>query len=493
MTGRHWLVLICTLTFPATVSAEPISLAETIRETLANHPDLSIGEIGISMAAAEQERVNGALDPRVSASIGYSDEKAPTTNPFAAKQTQSANFFGMIAQPLSDGSTLTGSLNYNRTKLNYPATVPPTFQSTINPIYSHQIDLTYRYPLLRGHGNPAYHELLKAAEKDEESARWNVEMLKEALSAQAVNLYFQLAMEELGLAISSDAIARSERLLRYQKYREQFGLIEKADRLQAEALLATRRMEKRNAEASVRMARTTLNRLMMKNADSELSPVSDEAIIPAIELQNLKIPLLVEEAVSKRPVFKSLESRLKAAESRLSVARDQHDTQIDLIGQVGSRALEPTAGKALGKGFNLTDRFVSVGVELSDTLTGNATNAAIRQAELARQQVQLEKIQARESVESELSNALSLLLSGSNTLIAAKTRADAEKRKFDAEMKRYREGRSNTATIIQFEGDLSVAEMQVAIQQTSMQLATHQLMLAEGTLFEHLFGQSLEK
>lgn len=488
MTGRHWLVIICTLVFPATVSAEPISLADVIRETLANHPDLPIAGIGVSMAEAEQQRINGALDLVVSANIGYSDEKSPTTSPFAANQTQSGNFFGSVVKPLESGGSLTGSLNYNRTKLNYPLSVPTAFQSTINPIYSHQIDLTYRYPLLRGNGNPAYHEQLTAAEKDETSARWQVEMLREGLAAQAVALYFQLAVEELNLNIATEAIARSKRLLKYQKYREQFGLIEKADRLQAEALLATRRMEKSSAEAAVVQARTALNRLMLRPGDTVMTPSVDEQVIAPETLSVMKIDTLLANAESRRPVFKSLQARLNAAESRLNVAKDQHDTQIDLVGQIGSRALESTAGKAAGQGFNLKDRFIGVSIEMSDAIGGNATAAAIQQAELTRQKVLLEKIQAKVSLESDLADALSRLRSGNRTLKSAKARAKAESRKFDAEMKRYREGRSNTATIIQFEGDLRIAELQVALHQTSMQMATHQLMLAEGTLFDHLFN-----
>lgn len=484
----RWLIAMCILMLPVTVSAEPISLAKVVHEALSNHPDLPIGRIGISMAEAEKERIDGALDPRVAASLGYSDEKSPTTSPFAANQTQSGNFYGMVTQPLQDGSTLTGSLNYNRTKLNYPLSVPTTFQSTINPIYSHQIDLTYRYPLLRGHGNPAYHEMLDAAEKDTDSARWRVDIIKEGLAAQAIALYFQLAMNELSLKIASDAIARSERLLRYQKYREQFGLIEKADRLQAEALLATRRMEKNSAETEAAQAQTALNRLMMREGSAALSPSTDETVIPTSELAAMNVESLLETAHSNRPIFKSLAAKLDAADARLKVARDQHDTQVDLVGQIGSRALDANAGKALGQGFNLKDRFVSVSVELSDTLGGKATHAAIRQAELARQQAVLEEIQAAEAIKSDLSAALSQLQTESKTLEAARARAAAEKRKFAAEMKRYREGRSNTAAIIQFEGDLRIAELQVALHQTTMQMATHQLMLARGTLFDHLFN-----
>jgi outer membrane protein TolC len=165
---------------------------------------------------------------------------------------------------------------------------------------------------------------------------------------------------------------------------------------------------------------------------------------------------------------------------------DQHDAQIDLVGQLGSRALEDKAGRAFSQGFSLTDRFVSVSVELSDTINGGATHAGIRQAELARQQVKLEKVQARENIATQLSTLLNQLSYGTKTLKAAERRVAAETKKFNAEMERYREGRSNTAIIVQFEGELRMAELQTALQRTSLQMASQQLRLTEGTLLSQL-------
>lgn len=482
----RYLILFCILLMPGITFAQQLSLAEVLQITLSTHPDIPLGELQTSSAQIEQERINGMLDPRLSARIGTSDETRPTTSLFVATQTKSSQFSGSVNQPLSDGSSLTGTLNYNRTKLIYPATAPASFQSRLNPSYSHQIDLTYRYPLLRGHGNPAYHKLLDAASSDETSARWQVAMLKEGLAGQAVTLYYQLVIEELNLNIATDALSRAEKLLKYQRSREQFGLIEKADRLQADALLATREMEKSSAEAAVAQARTALNRLMSRSGNQTVSPIANEPVIGTDELSQLNVDSLMASAIEYRPIFSSLKARMAAANARLNVANDQHDTQIDLVGQIGSRALEDSAGRAFGEGFTLNDRFISVSVELSDTLNGKATHADIRQAELARQQIMLEKVQAKESITSELSTLLSRLTYGSKTLKVAEQRVVAESQKFNAEMQRYREGRSNTAVIVQFEGELRGAELQAALQKVSLQMASQQLKLAEGTLLTRI-------
>lgn len=244
------LLLLFSLALPGLSWAEPVTLAEVIRESISRSPDIPLNQLNTDLVKTDQQRIEGMLDPNVSIRLGYSDEKVPTTSPFAADKTQFGQLSGTVTKPLQDGSSLTGSLNYNRTKFGYPSTVPAGFQSSINPTYKNQVDLTYRYPLLRGHGNPAYHEQMAASKQDEQAAFWRVEMLKEQLAGQATALYFQLTADNLALKLAEDAVHRAKKLLRYQKTREQFGLIERADRLQAEALLATRRMELTIAEAT---------------------------------------------------------------------------------------------------------------------------------------------------------------------------------------------------------------------------------------------------
>jgi outer membrane protein TolC len=484
--------LICILLIPGTASAQPISLADVIVETFAKNPDIPLSQLSRDFVKVEQQRIEGMLDPNVSGRIGYSDEKAPTVSPFAASKTQFGQLSGNISKPLEDGSTLTGSLNYNSTNLGYPASVLPAFQPNINPVYQNQIDLTYRYPLLRGHGNPAYHEEMSASKQDEEAAIWRVEILKEQLAEQATIAYFRLAADNLTVKLAKGTIQRAEELLKYQKKREQFGLIEQADRLQAEALLATRRMDLSITEATARQGKTNLNRLMLRAPDAPLEPTLNRGVFSTDVVEKKPLDTLLAEAEKIRPAFRVIEANLTASNARISATRNQHETQVDLVGQVGSRALSASAGKAATQGFNLNDRFVSLSVELSDTIMGNATKSAIKKAELSRQQVLLERLQLRESVKSQLASAITTLNSSYKTAAAATQRARAEKNKFNAEVARYKSGRSDTATVILFEGDLFTAELQAAVRQVLLRLATHQLALARGTLLPALKSEKLE-
>jgi len=187
-----------------------------------------------------------------------------------------------------------------------------------------------------------------------------------------------------------------------------------------------------------------------------------------------------------RPELQALTARLKAAEARLEEIRDTDTTQVDLVGQIGSRSLAGSPGTAARQGLSLADRFASIGVEINDTIIDNSAKAAIRKAMLEREQVLAERRQTTELIKDDLASILALIRTGRITLAAAKVRVATEKKKYQAELARYREGRSDTATVIQFEGDLRSAEIEAALRRIALLRNQRQLAWIRGSLFREL-------
>ncbi len=473
--GMHMALL------PVLASAEAWSLAQVIQQTLARHPDLSISRLNLRITRTDQERLNGQLDPKLTINLLANDSQDPSNskfNPVLSSTFQ--QFKAGFSKPLAAGGTLSMDIDYNRSLLSFQ--LDPSAFARFDPFYHNQIDLTYRQPLLKGTGRPEYHQELAAALADEAADRLQVRVTARDLSRQAIQLYYDIAADEINLKLAQDAVARAEKLLAYQRYRERFGLIERADRLQAEALLATREMDLRKAEAVLAQDRTALNRLMLRDVDAPLwtlAPEYTEAPLPSLKEAAAR-------AASRRPELQALAARLKAAEARLQEARAQNTAQLDLVGTIGSRTLAGTYGTALRKGFSLADRFASIGVEFSDTIGDHAARAALRKAELEREKVLAEKRQTLELIKDDLAAILTRIRAGRKTYHAAKRHAAAEREKYAAELARYRQGRSDTATIIQFEGDLRAAEIETALRRIALMRDHQQLAWAEGILLDSL-------
>lgn len=77
-------------------------------------------------------------------------------------------------------------------------------------------------------------------------------------------------------------------------------------------------------------------------------------------------------------------------------------------------------------------------------------------------------------------------MTGGESLRLATGRMQAERRKYEAEAERYRDGRSDTATLVRFESELAAAELDVEMQRLTLALADHQFAWARGVLLDEL-------
>ena len=483
MLGKQklWGALLC-LVFVAEAwmlpaHAAPLRLQDVLATVFAKSPDLQASRLQTRMRQAETAQVEGALDTRYGVTAGISNEKAPTTSPFAATETNAAFIAGNVVKPFADGSTLTGTVKYNRAELVYPASVNPAFQSKPNPLYQHQIDLIYRYPLAAGKGNPNYTYQKEAGGAEEKAAALRVAVLQEQLAAQAIGLYGQLVLNDLSVALAEDALLRARQLLKNQKKRERFGLVETEDRYQTEALVAARKLQLAQAVAAKKAAQTALNRLMYQDADT---PLSVSFSVPEVRITTVADMLAKAEA--KRPVFQVLDAQYAAAESRLNMAQAAGDYQLDLVGQVGTRALDGSAGTAFAQGFTVDDRYIGFSVEFSDVVGNRANHAAIEKSMLALESIQVERSKARLNLESEIARLVDSIRNTEITLKASARQVQAERKKYQAQLQRYKKGRTPTSVIIQFEGDLRAAELRHLIQKVKQGIDKYQLALAMGEL-----------
>ncbi|MDQ7004793.1 MAG: TolC family protein [Ghiorsea sp.] len=466
------------LLLPAHVQAQSLQFSDVLRAAIGQSPDLQASALQVKMHQAEGMQVDGALDMRYGGSVGLSNEAAPTTSPFAPTETNAAFVSGQIVQPFADGSTLTGTLKYNRTGLIYPSSVIPAFQSSPNPLYQHQIDLIYRYPLAAGSGNPSYTYQKEASTGDEKAAVLRIALLQEQIATQAIALYAQFVLNDLSVKLSQDAVLRAKQLLSNQKKRENFGLVEKEDRYQTEALLAARKLQLAQAKAGEQAAQTALNRLMVQDADTPLSVTFSS---PEVQLRS--VAELLEQAEKKRPVFKVLDAQYQAAQSRLDLAKSAGDYQLDVVGQIGTRALDGSGGTAFFNGFNpINDRYIGVSLEFSDVLGKRANQAAVQKSLLALESITIERRKARQDLETEVAKLVDTLRSSQITLRASQAQVQAEKKKYRSQVARYQKGRAPISVIIQFEGDLRAAELRYLIQKVNLGVTNYQLALAIGEL-----------
>jgi len=477
------LIVLCAVHAGYAADKEKVyTLAAVISTVLDRHPDLLISNIDTAITATAAERLAGQLDPTVNASVGVNEDQTPPSSDFQPEETRSGQLSGNISKPFAGGGTLTAAVDFNRTKQDFSSPLAAQL-ATINPAYRSSVSLSYRMPLMRGSGRPDYTEALKASTADTEASRLQREVIIRNLSLEAVNDYFRLQADAISVQLAEVTRKRADRLLDYQQFREKYGLIESADRKQAEALLATRKLELQQAKAQQINDKVALNRLMLRAPDAALEIMTNDRFRHS-ELSDLEDS--IKQAEANRPEFHILDAQLRAAESRLRIARNNRKMKLDLIAEVGTLGLDDNAGDVANDAFSTADHFAGLSLELGDTLGHNATNADLRETALARQRILAQRNQLIEQIQDEVATISSTLATGEATLQLARQQVEAEKQKFEAELKRYREGRSDTATVVQFEGELHAAELQAELQQLSLLLANRQYAWSRGVLLEEM-------
>ncbi len=475
--------LLCLTVLIAPAAAEEISLKQAIATVLTRNPDLQVSRIDSAIAATETGRVEGILDPVVSATVLASTEKIPTVSQFQPSENRIGQLIGKISKPLAGGGTLGADFNYTRSSQGFSSPFAAQL-ALFNPFYRNQININYRLPLLKGSDRPDYNQALVSAQAGLEQAKKQRQVTAHNLTLRVINAYFQLASDDINIDIAKQAVKRAKQLLTYQRSREQFGLIEMADRLQAEALLAARKTDLQRARSVRLNNQNVLNQLMLRSADAEITVEHGKYKSEATP----DINAAVKRAEQLRPELQVLTAQMQAANAQLAIARDVDQVQLDVVASAGTRALEKTPLAAAATGFSAYDHFISLSFELSDPLGRTTANAAIRKAELQRQRIEAQRISALKQIRDDISAAKTAIISGKPTLAMAKKQVTAEQRKFNAEMKRYRQGRSDTATVVQFEGELRNAALNAQLQQLTIELAETQMAWAQGKL---LYGFGL--
>lgn len=472
--------LVCMMCFAPTAWGESLTLAEVLQEVFSRHPDVALRKLDEAQARIQFDRIEAQLDPHIHAMAGISDETTPQISDFAATGTRVYEIEVDLAQPLSNGGTVKLATRYNRTLLSGS----PVFERflTLNPRYSNQINLSYRHPFWRGADRPAYHALRIAAGKEETAARFETQVLKEQLGMRALLLFYQLASDALHLRTARGAVDRAKRLMAYQQRRKAFGLIEEADLLQTKALLATRQMELQRAKTIFAEDNARLNRLMIRPNGETIEPKLATEMPQGLPTLDASL----KTALQLRPEFAAIRLRMEAVESRLREAMDRRRAQLDGVIQLGTRALGSRPGKILKQGLSINDRFVAFQIEMSDVLGHHQVDADLRQAEIERSRLEWNRRKAIEQAKDDISIALAQFNGEKSTYEKAQQRVQAEKSKFDAELARFREGRSDTATIIQFEGELNAAENERDQAFIRTLLAHRQWQWATGTLWQDL-------
>ena len=444
------------------------SYEEVLARVIAAYPTLQSAIIQVQRSTLELDRIYSTLGWNATADTSFTHDLAGFGTP---ADTVTAR--GALTRKLESGDRITLDASYIRTDNE------AVFINTLpNPSNDSAINLSYRRPFQKGAGNVEYHSLEEAAKAQIKASQAEEFDLRDALAEQVATLYFGLATIEVNLANTSEGIDRLRRLHEFVIRNEKLGISEEKDILQSQARLDRKLASLTILETARNQQLYNLNRLMNIAATTKYSSRLDYAKkeLPARNI-------LHDEVFSYSPALNKAYASKRTAESNIEIQRDNKKDTLDVILSVGARA---KAGPTEETDLDETDLAGKVGLEYRAALDKSGLRAALQQALLNRDIADNQIRQLDIDLNNEIDRLLGLIRDQKKSISSNSRLTQAEKKKFDEAVSRYRTGRTTTADLINFEEDLSVAESALANSRVDLVSSQNELARLRGTIWQEL-------
>lgn len=462
------VMMAALLLMPVQVIAQTsqLTLEQVLQKVIDHYPSIRLATLQVEKAREDSIKAESQLSWQLNANAGVARE----TN-LIGSSTDQMKLGAGLSRRLESG----GDLGFNASILRDDA--EDSFAPTIpNPSTKTRLDINYRHPLQQGSENSQYEESKTAAAAALQLAQGETIALYDRLASEVLEVYLAAATTHVRIQNTDKAIQRSLRLKDYIASEVSLGLSEEKDSLQIDARLATNRADKQSLQVLWQQQMVSLNRLMDQQWQKEF--------VPLIELQQ-DVPNAYDElyarAMQQDAALKQIEARLILADSAIRLSRDKRQDQLDLVMYLGN---ETNQGDVAVGDFDESQMVGGVSLEFRRGLDKSGLDAELRQAHLDRELVLQDKKLLLQNLQYRVASLQAETESAQVAVQAFASSVRAESAKLREATQRYKDGRIETDRIIDFEAQLSSAELAYELQKIELARRYYQLDLLIGSIWQ---------
>jgi outer membrane protein TolC len=446
-----------------------LTIYQVMQRVLDRYPSLKISEMEVAQAAEQRQQVESSLGWILNSSAGVTHDLTGLGTPSDRLDLNAA-----LSRQLKSGASLSlsGGYRYEDSSLVFSPSFP-------NPAHTTRLDLSYRMPLAQGQDNPLYAEGIISSEAGYEIARANQLLTRITLAEQVKDLFHASLVTRAQLENARQAVERTRKLSDYINKNFKLGLAEEKDQLQVKAQLHSKLADLSAIELQWKQQQTSLNRLMLEDWNKEIKP----ALIRTDNTAKYNIRGLIKATTQYHPVVKISQAQLQVAESQIDTARDSQQDNLDLVLSVGTRTSDgdSTTGTVSEK-----DWAGSVSIEYKHLFDEKGVSSKYKQA-LLQKNIALENIvKANDDIRYTVSGLVSEIMAAQVAVDSARQKLNSESLKLKEAEKRFRNGRADTAQLIQFQNEYSFAELSYQNQKVDLNNRIIALQIFTGKFWDEI-------
>ncbi|MDH5471560.1 MAG: TolC family protein [Gammaproteobacteria bacterium] len=453
----------------ASVSAQTMNLNQILQKVIDHYPSLKAAAIQVERARQDAIRVESQLAWQLSGKGGISRNMSLFGTP-----TDRVDVSGNLGRSLESGGTL--SLNASLSREDATTTFSPVLP---NPSVTSSLDLKYRHPLAKGADNPAFSQAKEKAMVSKMISSAEQQAMHDKLATQLIDLYIAASTTQSRIHNTQQAIARTKRLQTYIKDRSGLGLSEDKDILQVNAQLSGQQAEYQSLQIRWTQQRIALNRLMGRDWSDTLELVIDNSD----SLPDQSHDDLFQQASLRSPAILKVNEQLKLVDTAIKLSRDAKKDNLDLLMVLGNQTY---GGDTVTGSQSESEIFGGVSLEFKRGLDKSGYDAEIYQAQLDRSVALQNKKQIMEDLYYDLSSLLMEIKVSQQTVQAYQLSVTSEQKKLKEAEQRYKDGRTDTDQLIQFESHLSQAMLAYELQKIELNKRQYNLSLLLGELWKNI-------
>jgi len=453
------------------IQAESLRLEQVLQRVVDHYPSVRSAALQVQKARLENIRVESQLSWVLQGNLGINRDTS-----FLGSAIDRTNAEASVNRVLENGGSL--ALNARISQENWQDSFGPAFP---NPLAKSRLDIQYRHRFEKGAGNPLYTEGQKQALAGEKLAMSDEMALYDRLASQVIELYLATAITRARINGIDKTIQRNQRLKQYIQHEYSLGLVEEKDLLQVNARLSISEAEKKSLQVLMKQQSISLNRLMARDWQKEIHPLTELNI----EFSHIdQFEEIYRQAQQHSPALMSVDARIDLANSAIRRSRDKRKDELDLVVFAGN---DFNQGDTQLGSYSASIPIGGINLEFNRGLDKSGYDAEIRQAHYERDIALEDKKQILQDMQYDISSLLAEIESSEQALRAYKQSMQDEKKKLDEAIVRYRNGRIETDRIIDFEAQLATAELSWDLQSIELLRRYYKLKVLRGSIWKNIY------
>ncbi len=495
------ILLAATAGAQETTRSLSLTLEECLVRALRNNLSIQVAVLTPQGSALSVQKAREKFLPNFSFGLTKRNSSSPSFSWLESQDetlTKYGNYSAQITEVIPLGGTVTLGVSSAMTDTNQTGT-------TINPRYNSQLQLSFSQPLLRNFG-------LKMTQMEIVIARNNLDVSEIQLHKTIQDTIFSviqsywnlvysienLKVQRKSLELARDFLAKNQRSV-------EIGTLAPMDILAAESEVATREAGILAAEAAVKANEDQMKNLLNLTPEEEQGLREIVALdSPRFEERLIEVDEALAVAMEKRPDLRISRINLKTQNLNLDYARNQLLPALSFNASYASPGVSGTRliydseyfGDIIGtipgyRSESWNDVFGfryenwSVALTLDIGLNTVLSRAAYAQAELATQTAGLGLKNTERAAVLEIRNAVRTFQTAFKQVQAYKIARDLAEKKLAAEEEKLRLGLSTNYTVLQYQRDLTTAQVQELKSVIDYNIALADLDRSMGTLLEN--------